>query len=134
MNCDPDFFDALMQLNNSAKPLVLRLLEGHPKTDDECLLLAAFALGLLEKRPGKAADPAMLRAAELYPKIRRMLPSSLPRGHRLRRGMRRKAQLACTLAYLRELGYPVPDTEAYRDKLDNYLRRSRQPRKKREHV
>ena len=110
------------------KPLVEMLFRGHPKTADEWILLAMYLRGALKKRPGKAADRTVLRAAELYPQIKRVLPTAVAKTRRrLRPGQVRKAAIACTLAYLRDQGYALGgDTE---QKVDNRLRQSRQPRK-----
>jgi hypothetical protein len=107
------------------RPLAAMVAAGHPKTDDERLVLAAYFRGDFKKRPGRAPDEAVLRAARLYPTIKRDLQKyEQATGTRLR--PRREAAIACTLAYLRDQGYPVPE----REKLEHKLRRSKKPRKK----
>lgn len=129
--CDPAFTEAVLALahKRDGRPLVEMLFMDHPKNVDEWALLAAYLAGVLKKRPGKAPDQTVSRAAELYPKIKQAMPAAMAQaGRRLRHGQARKAAIACTLAYLREHGYALaPDTE---QKLENRLRRSKRPRRK----
>ena len=129
LDCDLAFIAAVMKLDEDARPFVEMLFAGHPKNEDEWLLLAAYLRGDLRKRPGRPADDAVTRAAKLYPKVRRNLHQfEQETGRRLR--PHREAALACTLAYLREQGYAVPELK----KLDNYLHRSKIRRSKKARI
>jgi hypothetical protein len=130
LNCDPAFAAAVRRLvqHGGGKPLVTMLFAGHPNTDDEWLLLAAYLRGDFDKRPGRPADDAVNRAADLYPKVKRDLHQFVQEtGARMRTGRKADAAIACTLAYLRDCGYAVPE----RGKLRNKLKRSKKPRIKR---
>jgi hypothetical protein len=127
LDCDPAFVKAVAVLarEGDGRLLVELICRGHPKTADEGLLLDAYRRGALKGRPGKAPDKTVARAVELYPLIKSALQKS---GHRPRHGRGKNAAIACTLAYLRDVeGHNID--AGIEPKVENRLRRSRQPRK-----
>jgi hypothetical protein len=122
LDCDPDFLKAVGALaENDFAPLAGAILLGHPKNDDERYFLAWYLIYGRNKPRGRPQDPAVVRAAEVYPQVRRTI-KELP----IRHGRRREAAIAATFSYLRHQGYAAPE----REKFENYIRRSKKRRAK----
>jgi hypothetical protein len=117
------WFEALRSAGGGdSQSLVIMLKNGHPKTDDERKLLAAFFEGKFKKRRGRQPDEAVAIAASVVKTVKRGFREQ---GIRIRLGHFHDAAIACACDFLREKGLALPDL----NKLENHLRRSQKPRK-----